>query len=211
MDYLNLENDWNERKAIQLRMLQLQEDSQAIRAEYERLFNRLRELDSQEKTVSNFQENEKMNNIFSKDKEPQLELKMNKNDDDIFSRIEEIKRSISGQGSLSNINGQKQDASMVQEEVAATKINFSSKVLKKRVTAAEILNKPPSKEKSNYKDYLILSHLKLKRKLRSSEIKELLSEHSLNVKNTTVLLKNLMDKYSEITKAGHGIYQWREQ
>ncbi|MBB2480009.1 hypothetical protein H5P36_07385 [Bacillus sp. APMAM] len=208
---MNLENDWNERKAIQLRMLQLQEDSQAIRAEYERLFNRLRELDSQEKTVSNFQENEKMNNIFSKDKEPQLELKMNKNDDDIFSRIEEIKRSISGQGSLSNINGQKQDASMVQEEVAATEINFSSKVLKKRVTAAEILNKPPSKEKSIYKDYLILSHLKLKRKLRNSEIKELLSEHSLNVKNTTVLLKNLMDKYSEITKAGHGIYQWREQ
>jgi len=207
---MNLEHDWNERKAIQLRMLQLQEESQAIRTEYESLLNRLRELDSQGKTVSNFQENEGMNTIFPKDKEPQLEIKKNKNDD-IFSRIEEIKRSISGRVSLSNIMEQKQDASIVQEEVAATKNKFSTKVLKKRVTAAEILNEPPSKEKSIYKDYLILSHLKLKRKLRNSEIKELLSEHSLEVKNITVLLKNLMDKYTEITKAGHGIYQWREQ
>lgn len=209
---LKLEHDWNERKAIQLRMLQLQEESQAIRTEYESLFNRLRELDIQEKQFSK-EPNTGIKNLdetIQKNKDPHLEIKKDENDD-IFSRIEEIKRSISSQGSSSGTALQKQDSTIVREEVAATVTEASPKTRKKKVSAVEILNEPPSRETSIYKDYLILSHLKLKRKLRNSEIKELLSEHSLGVKNTTVLLKSLMDKYPEIIKAGHGIYKWKVQ
>jgi len=210
---LNLEHDWNERKAIQLRMLQLQEETQAIRTEYENLLNRLRELDSQQVQVSNGTETRMpaSNNETTSlnDEAPRLEIKKDK-DSDIFSRIEEIKRSISGQDALSNSNEQKQDTSIVREEAATlTKDEKSSQGRKKKLTASQLLREPPSRDKPIYKDYLILSHLKLKRKLRNSEIKELLSEHSLEVKNITVLLKNLMVKYTEITKAGHGVYEWK--
>lgn len=210
---LILEHDWNERRAIQLRMLQLQEESQAIRTEYESLLNRLRELDSQQIQISKGTEiGIPANNdesISFNDMEAPLDIKKDKNND-IFSRIEEIKRSISGQGTLSNSNEQKQDASVVREEAATvTNDAISPKRRKKKLTASELLKEPPSRETSLYRDYLILSHLKLKRKLRNSEIKEMLSDHSLEVKNITVLLKNLMVKYSEITKVGHGIYEWK--
>jgi len=210
---LILEHDWNERKAIQLRMLQLQEESQAIRTEYESLLNRLRELDSQHNQlpqntgIGNKVGDDKV--ISSNDPVSPLIIKQDKNND-IFSRIEEIKRSISGAGTLSKHNEQKQDVYNIPETAATiTKDESSSKRRRKKFTASELLREPPSKDLSIYKDYLILSHLKLKRKLRNSEIKELLGEHSLEVKNITVLLKNLMVKYKEITKAGHGIYEWK--
>ncbi|MBS4175623.1 hypothetical protein [Bacillus sp. FJAT-49736] len=200
---MNLEQEWNERKAIHLRMLQLQEESKAIRTEYEKLFNRLRELDSLNMEADNSHEE-----IYEQKVELGLEP-TNAEGADIFSKIDEIRRSIRGQ--YYDVSTEEKEITRKSEEEAAIVMERRPRSRSKKITAAELLSVPPIKKNPQYKDYLILSNLKNKKKMRTAEVKRLLTENEIDVKNTTVILKILMDRYPEVTKVGHGIYEWIEQ
>ncbi|WCK57584.1 hypothetical protein PP175_26325 (plasmid) [Aneurinibacillus sp. Ricciae_BoGa-3] len=187
---MTYDHEWNERKAIHFRMTKLDEEMQAIREEYKRLFQRLRELDH-----------------LNLEQEPDGEIPLN---DSVNNKVNPV--TSTNETIVQESNKKENEFAIVanqnpsEQMQTSTMSSFSQDKEEQEESdgmqeALELLNNPPEPNPKSwkYRYYLILQALREKRTMDVEEIRSLLREKGL-ISNLAPVLSSLVKKYTVVQK-----------
>lgn len=190
---------WNERSAIHYRMNQLQDELKAVRDEYERLFDRLRDLDKAD--AQQYLHTQSMNfDSHSETKSKPSRNESNTKEDTPSKKIP----------TFMNTN-------VINEVLAGLQRGDIKKKEKSLTSTEKIINhqntekkKKYSKEEAQKRKEFILSLLK-SNDMRAKDISNALIENGFKVNNISYMLNELRKEIPQIQRIDRGIYTWNEE
>lgn len=219
----NHSSHWNERSAIHYRMNQLQGELKAVRDEYERLFDRLRDLDRIE-----MQQHQHQFNPFMQPAPPSLHSEteiqpLQDVPDEKTGTKSELRQTVEKDIENTTKNKAKNimNSNVINEVLAGlqrgkpkekkSKDNSSSSKGQRYSQSVKTSNKSAwsKKEEIKARKELIIQTLK-EGDMRAKDISKLLEENGFKINNITIILNELAKVNPEIQRIDRGIYGWKE-
>jgi hypothetical protein len=201
---------WNERTAIQYRMNQLQGEMQSIRDEYERMLDRLRDLDRIEaqQKASQQQQGFFMTPPVPVSHQAVQEEPLHTQPPTTTQAFDETAST-----TINDVINETPTAEVVEtQEKKSPKTEKAVAPKKNKQTSSKGKNKKPLKrsEEVQLKKDLIVSALKRNLRMNNNQLRSLMEENGLNINNITAFMSDVSKQHQEIIRIGRGVYDWRE-